>query len=157
MDISFARWIPPDSLAGIYYLINIDKGRGLQCKFLFEVVKLSEEYHPIFYNQYDSIVVENKFLTANFFDFKNFAQTNVYKPIEGMGFTFIELKQFVEEGLTECILDFINFNKYKIIVLIPTRRGLSKLYGKIIRECEQEIGYIYNDFYEEQNIYVIES
>lgn len=140
-----------------YYLISVDKGAGLRCQFLIEVVKLPEEYHPIFYDNYRPEVIENNFLTINFFDFENFKQPDVYRPVKGMAFTISQLRRLVVEGLAECFFDFIKLNRSRIIVLIPIRRGLSMLYTRVLSECEQEVGYSYNQSYKEINIHVIES
>lgn len=157
MIVEFGRWMPENLSSGIYYLIKINKGDGLRCSFLIEIVKLPEEFHPIFYDQYDPRVIEKKFLTINFFDFERFRKPSIYSPVKGMAFTMTELRQLVKKGLAECFFDFIKFNKSRIIVLIPIRRGLSILYKKVLSECEQEIGYSYNQSYLEKSIHVIES
>lgn len=159
MDVTVNIFTPPVLTEGKHYLISVDKGEGLECKFVVEIVKLPEEMYSFFYDQYDSHQIEESFLTVNFFDYKTYEQNEAfyrYTPIDGMNFSFMEIRKFVEDGLAEAIFDFIENNHYGAIVAIPMNRGLSKMYNKVLSENEQFLDYHYNTSYMEQNIHVIE-
>jgi len=159
MDVTVNIYTPPVMVEGKHYLISVDKGGGLECKFVVEIVKLPEEMFPFFYDQYDAEVIEEHFMTVNFFDYKTYEQNEDfyrYTPIIDMNFSFMEIRKFVEDGLAEAIFDFIEKNHFRAIVAIPLHKGLSKMYNKVLSENEQFLDYHYNRSYVEQNIHVIE-
>ena len=100
------------------YLIEVEKDYGLRCVFMVEIVKLPEEMHAFFYDQYNPDVIDKDFLTANFYDFNKLNNEYRYTPITGMGFTFKELRELVEKGLAEAIFDYITFYNFRAIVVI---------------------------------------
>jgi len=159
MNVTLNRYIPQGRSDGNYYVISVVKDVVNKCKFVVEIIKLPEEMHAFFYDQYNAKKIKNDFLTVNFFDFKIFEQDEGvyrYTQIDHMHFTFMEIRQFVQDGLAEAVFDFIENNHFGTIVAIPMSKGLSRMYNKILKENEQKIGYTYNQSYMEQNIHVIE-
>ncbi|CAH0133550.1 MULTISPECIES: hypothetical protein [Rahnella] len=159
MNVTVNRYTPPGLVEGTHYLISIVKDVGVECKFVVEIVRLPEEMHPFFYDQYNADKIENDFYVVNFFDYVIFKQDEGvyrYTPVVNMKFTFKEMREFVNDGLAVAVFDYIENNNFGAIVAIPMDRGLSWMYNKVLRENEQNLGYNYNQSYMEQHIHVIE-
>lgn len=158
MDITVRPFILPVSTDSVCYLAKVEKQPGQWVEYVIDIEGLPDAFSPIFYDDYDPIVVREDFYFVNFYTLDSLLKgEHLYAPEKAMKYGWDELKQFMTEAVGVAVMDFVNKHAPHAVVAIPARPGLNKLYDQVLAENEQKLGYNYIRRYKEWGMYVIET
>ncbi|MEI2263953.1 hypothetical protein [Erwinia sp. CGal63] len=139
------------------YLVRVDKAQGWWIEYIVDISPLSPHLYCLFTERYDLRFVRQNFFMVSFYSLDALlGGKHLYEPEPRMRYSKDELQEMLLKGIGEAIAIFIQEHAPCVLIALPARPGLARIYDRLLNAQAMYSGYRYITHYKEDGIYVIE-
>ncbi len=159
MDITVKAFSSPLLANALSYLVSVKKSGGRNNEYVVEIKRLPTMIHNCFGCYWSGYYLQNCCWLVDFYPYDALFSSELgarYKVDRRMAFSYSELVRFLAEGVGQAVESFLQHQLVASLLAMPIHPALGKMYDRLLRRHAAEKGFIYNQTWLQEAVYVIE-
>lgn len=159
MDITVKAFSSPLLANALSYLVSVKKSGGRDNEYVVEIGPLPLVTQQYFSHYWCESYLKKCCWVVGFYTLDalfSLESEARYQADRRMAFSHGELQQFLVEGVGQALELFFHQQSVAAMFAMPIRPALGKVYDRLLRRYAAEKGFIYNQTWLQEAVYVIE-
>jgi len=159
MDITVKAFSSPLLANALSYLVSVKKSGGRDNEYVVEIKRLPTMIQNCFGCYWSGYYLQYYCWLVDFYPYDALFSSEPgarYKVDRRMAFSYSELIRFLAEGVGQAVESFLQHQLVASLLAMPIHPALGKMYHRLLRRYAAEKGFIYNQTWLQEAVYVIE-